>query len=184
MGIPFIQRLDITADVDQVLRDLAALLDGTTDWVPGSQIGLRHRPGAENVWKDALGSLTDPSGANRRAWDRDFSQWNDGIPEYTRSMLDQLAAAEGVTWGRVRFMRSMPKTGLSMHVDPEPRYHLVLETNPSAIFAECYTDRSERCTGYHMPRDGHWYRVDTTREHFIYNGGWTPRIHLLATPAS
>jgi hypothetical protein len=176
----FITKLDLSADPARIIEDLAYLLGNITKWEPGNQIGLRCRPNAADPWKDSVGSLYDRQTKQQLAAEADFSEWCPNIPAYTREMLESLAAAENVGWGRVRFMRSMPKTGLSMHVDTEPRYHLVLDTNPSAIFAECFRDQEVRCTGYHIPRDGHWYRVDTVREHFVYNGGWTPRIHLVA----
>lgn len=176
----FITKLGLTADTRRVREDLAGLLPLVNGWGGSTQIGLRCRPGTDDPWKDAVGSLTDPSGGNRRASEADFTEWCPGIPAYTRSLLEALAVVERVRWGRIRFMMSRPKTGLSMHVDLEVRYHLVLETNPGAIMAECFTGSSHRCTGYHIPADGHWYRIDTRREHFVYNGGWEPRIHLVA----
>jgi hypothetical protein len=177
---PFITKLAARTDPTQVMQDLDAILDGTTIWEPQNQIGLKYRPGAVDQWKDATGSLYDLTTGVELAREEDFTEWCHGIPFYTRAALEMLERSEGVVLGRIRFMRAMPKTGLSMHVDLEQRYHLVLDTNPSAIFAECFKDQEVRCTGYHIPHDGHWYRVDTTREHFIYNGGWTPRIHLVA----
>ncbi len=40
---------------------------------------------------------------------------------------------------------------------------------------------SAKC--YNIPADGSFYRVDTTKEHFVYNGGWEPRIHLVICSA-
>lgn len=177
---PFITRLDLTADHQRVFQDLTELLSVVNGWGTNNQIGLRCRPGSADPWRDATGSLTDPDGTNRRASERDFTEWCPGVPIYTRSVLEALASVRGCTWGRVRFMMSLPKRGLSMHRDTERRYHLALVTNPSAILSECFTDQPHRCTGWHIPSDGHWHLVDTRREHFAYNGGWEPRIHLVA----
>jgi hypothetical protein len=177
---PFITKLPMAANAAQVLVDLAHLLENHTSWDPHNQIGIRCRPGAKDPWKDAAGSLYDPETKEKLASEEEFTEWCPSVPIYTQTMVRLLESSERVVFGRVRFMRSMPKTGLSMHVDTERRYHLVLDTNPSAIFAECFAEGNVRCVGYHMPRDGHWYRVDTLREHFVYNGGWTPRIHLVA----
>lgn len=177
---PFITKLTARANPTQVMQDLNAILDGRTTWEPQNQIGLKCRPGAADQWKDATGSLHDPITGDELATEGDFTGWCQNVPFYTRAALEMLERSEKVVLGRIRFMRAMPKTGLSMHFDLEQRYHLVLETNPSAIFAECFRDSDIRCTGYHLPMDGHWYRVDTMREHFVYNGGWTPRIHLVA----
>lgn len=177
---PFITRLELKADPRRVMEDLEGLLPVVNGWGTTNQIGLRCRPGCQDPWKDAAGSLTGPQGENRRAVETDFTRWCPGVPDYTRAALEALSLTQGVDLGRVRFMMSLPKRGLSMHVDTEIRYHLALVTNPSAILAECFQDQPHRCTGWHIPRDGHWYRVDTRREHFAYNGGWEPRIHLVA----
>ena len=178
----FIVQLPLTVDVDRINTELANILANHSPWDPYNQIGLRQRPNAVNPWKDCCGSLYKNGQA--QAYEHDFSEWVPMVPAYTQAVIEELAAVYAFKIGRVRFMRAMPKIGLSMHVDPEQRYHLVLETNPSAIFGECFTDREERCRGYHLPCNGHWYQVDTTREHFIYNGGWTPRIHLVVDPVS
>jgi hypothetical protein len=77
----------------------------------------------------------------------------------------------------------MPKSGLSVHPDFEHRYHLSIVTNKYSYFGEHVgeTDVSAKC--YHIPSDGYFYKVDTTREHFVYNGGWEPRIHLVLCEA-
>ena len=69
-----------------------------------------------------------------------------------------------------------------MHVDEQVRYHFVIETNPAALFFCCFDAGDMRCIGYHVPDDSRWYRVDTRREHFVYNAGWEPRIHLVCCP--
>ena len=76
-------------------------------------------------------------------------------------------------------MRLMPKTGLTVHADFEMRYHYALVTNPNAFFGEKGGENDVAATCYHIPADGNFYRVDTTRHHFVYNGGWEPRIHLV-----
>jgi hypothetical protein len=43
------------------------------------------------------------------------------------------------------------------------------------------SDVSAKC--YHIPADGYFYKVDTTKDHFVYNGGWEPRIHLVICEA-
>lgn len=179
----FITRLDFRADPNQLMADLRSLIPLVPDWETHrtNQIGLRCRPGASDPWNDAVGSLTDPDGQNRRASEADFTEWCPAVPGYTRAVLEALASVMSIRWGRIRFMRTMPSRGLTMHRDTERRFHMVLETNPSAILGECYQGTGmERCRGYHLPRDGHWYLVDTRREHFAYNGGREPRIHLVA----
>jgi len=178
----FISKLDQSVDLSRVINEIRSLLDFKIGWEPENQIGLRHRAGSEHPWKDSVGGLWERERNVRMASESDFSVWHQDCPTYTKQVLEELAAKEKINWGRVRFMRSLPKTGLSMHTDDEPRYHLVLWTNPSAIFGECYKNNVIRSICYHIPADSYWYKVDTTREHFVYNGGWSPRVHLVACP--
>jgi hypothetical protein len=177
----FIERLPLTASKDQINKDLSDILC-TTSWEPRNQIGLRHRPGCQDQWTDGYGSLFDRTTGTRLSKEDDFSEWNDSIPEYTKNALVLLADHEKVRFGRIRFMRLLPKTGLSIHVDEQVRYHFVLETHKDAIFCECFEDSPVRTIGYNIPADEHWYRIDTRRSHFVYNGGWLPRIHLVVCP--
>lgn len=185
--LPFLQKLNLTSDVDQINTDLSLILEKYSSWEPKNQIGLRHSShGSSNVdqWKDSTGWTYNTITKERLSKESDFNCWNDDIPLYTKLAITQLAELENITaWGRIRFMRLMPKSGLSMHKDDGFRYHFVLETNPSCIFGECFSSGEIRTIGYHVPLDGHWYKVDTSREHYVYNGGWTPRIHLVAVPA-
>lgn len=180
----FIQKLSYKADITSVLADLTYITENFKKWEPDNIIGLRHRPNCADQWIDSSTStLYDRSTQQFTAVEKDFSQWNDNCPLYTRSLLEELAQLEGISWGRVTFRLSNSKTGLSMHIDKEPRYHLVLQTNQNSIFGECFDNNNVRSICYHIPADGYWYKVDTTREHFIYNGRWTPRIHLVCCPA-
>jgi hypothetical protein len=173
----FIQKLDYHVDIQRVRDDLDYILNNHCTWEPDRQIGLRHRDLCENPWKDSVGGLPN------KQEELLFSQWNADCPEYTKEILLNLAKQENISWGRIRFMLAGPKQGLSMHYDHQPRYHLVLQTNISAIFGECFNHSPVRAMCYHIPANGYWYKVDTTREHFVFNGGWEPRIHLVCCPA-
>jgi hypothetical protein len=177
----FINKLSVQVDMEEILSDMYEVLD-LYNWNENNQIGLRHRLNCENKWTDSIGGLYDKSTSIRLANEKDFSEWNDSIPLYTKTMLETLATSEGISWGRIRYMRLMPKTGLSIHRDDKARYHLALITDKNSIFAECFNNTDIRCTGYNIPVNGHFYKVDTTRYHFVYNGSWEPRIHLVCCP--
>ncbi len=177
---PFIERTNFTTDIDQLNVDLDLIATEKTKWEPDNQIGVRHRAGSADQWKCGTGWIYDPVKKVAIAEESDFKFWNDGTPQRLIDDLENIAASENFLWGRVRFMRLMPKQGLTMHVDKGFRYHLVLKTNDSAIFGECFKDSAIRATCYHIPADGYWYKIDTSREHFVFNGGYTPRIHLVA----
>jgi len=180
----FVEKLSYVSDYKIVRQDLDTVLANYVNWLPYNQIGLRHRDNCQDQWKDSCGGLHDPETKLPISSEAEFSNWNDYCPDYTKQIVTELALHEKINLGRVRYMLAMPKTGLSMHFDKEIRYHLVLQTNISAIFGECFRNNAVRSICYHLPANGHWYKVNTRKEHFIYNGGWEPRIHLVVCPAS
>lgn len=174
----YITKTSHSVDLTQVQSELDYLISNRP-WPQWNQLGMRHRPGAKDVFLDAHGSLYDREQGKFIAKESDFTEWNPLLPQYTKQILEDLAAKENFTFGRVRFMRLLPKTGLSVHPDFEQRYHLVLKTNPHAFFGFTVQGQEETARCYHIPADSHFYKVDTTKEHFVYNGGWEPRIHLV-----
>jgi len=185
-----IKKLEYTSHLDRMKEDLNNLLL-VVPWpkedfdlkLPGNQLGVSYRRGAKDIILDASGSLYDKQQQKFIAKESDFTEINLGVGEYTRSMIANLAQKENTVFGRIRYMRLMPKTGLSIHADFEMRYHYVLETNKYALFGDATPDSELSAKCYHVPADGHFYKVDTTREHFVFNGGWEPRIHLVICEA-
>jgi hypothetical protein len=188
-----IKKTQFSVDHSKIMDDLNHILTHTT-WPifdpqdprkPINQISLRHRPNATgDLWADGNGSLVDRETGNVLAVESDFSQWNEKLPNYTKQALEQLMKTENVNFGRVRYMRLMPKTGLTVHTDKEQRYHLVLSTNRFSMFGHVYESSEELGKVYHMPADSHFYKVDTTLGHFVYNGGMQERIHLVCSIAN
>lgn len=180
----FIEKTDVCADLVLMKAELLFItekigwpkkLDLQGKTLSSNQIGLNHRPGAENQFLDNVGSLM----AQTIAKETDFTEYNDMIGETTKQALETLSRVEDVKFGRIRYMLLPEKTGLTVHTDTEIRYHYVLETNPNAFFGERVEDTNLAAKCYHIPADGHFYRVDTTRPHFVYNGSREPRIHLV-----
>jgi hypothetical protein len=178
----FIKKIDLTADSDQMQACLDTVLT-MTEWGVENQIGLSHRTVVEkDIWKDCVGSLYDRETGLDIANEQEFSTLNSNIPDYLKSKLAELAIAENIGIGRVRFMRLLPKTGLSVHADTSVRYHFVLKTNPHAYIAHTFHAGHVSALCFHIPADGSFYKVDTTKQHFVYNGGPEPRIHLVICP--
>jgi hypothetical protein len=184
----FIEKINFNVDLDQMLLDLTQV-EKEVGWPEkmfthnnrsyhANQIGLTHRPESEQPWFDASGSLYDKEQKHFIGKESDFTEWN-GIGEYTRSIIEDLSNQVGIHFGRIRYMKLLPKTGLSVHHDFEPRYHLVLKTNPHAYFLDCTQEGDVQAKAYHVPADGYFYKVDTLRNHSVFNGGWEPRIHLV-----
>ena len=175
----FLNRLELSSDLELMRASLSSILE-ITDWAKLNQIGLNYRSGAADTWHDGAGSLYNASTGNHFADEHDFDQWND-LPEYLRGELTRLSTEYNFNPGRIRFMRLLPKTGLSIHKDRGVRYHYVLKTNPGAVFGEWHPHHENAQCGviYHLPCDAHWYKINTRLHHFVYNGGATERIHLV-----
>ena len=183
----FIQRLNLTSDILKMTQSLNHILN-LYPWPEGNQIGISHRPGAKDQWLDAAGSLYNYETKKFEASESEFTQLNSNIDSYLLTQLQLLEKIQKLKLGRIRFMRLLPKTGLSVHLDTEVRYHFVLSTNSRAyisVVESQYTNSSdvpEAGKLFHMPCDGYWYKVDTRQTHFVYNGGSTERVHLVVCP--
>ena len=114
---------------------------------------------------------------------KSFLFWHDKIPEYTRQIIEKLAEQEKIEpLLRVRYLCQGPGRGLTIHKDPRVRYHFVIETNPGALFfnvLDCGPTVEHNLCPYHLPVANHFVKVDTTQQHFVYNAGTLPRIHLV-----
>lgn len=179
----FIVKLPFQVDLDRVSTDLDELLKHYHWTLPENiiqnQMGIKHRLGAKNVWLDASGSLYDKKTNSFTGSEYDFTEWNPHLPTYTRSIIEYLENDQRVKIGRARFMLLPSRKGLSIHRDFEKRYHLVIKTNPSALFGIAENSGPVKAVCYHIPADGHFYEVDTTKDHFVYNAGDDDRIHLV-----
>lgn len=75
--------------------------------------------------------------------------------------------------GRVRIMRSLPKTCLTWHWDDFPRVHFVMKTQPGCFMV--FEDEVK-----HLPLQTWWY-TNTLSNHTAFNGSREDRYHLVAT---
>lgn len=74
--------------------------------------------------------------------------------------------------GRVRLMKSKPKTCLSWHQDTSKRLHYPIKTQEGCLMVI-------EDTAYKLEQ-GTWYETDTTKFHTAFNGSREERIHLVA----
>jgi len=170
----FITKLNHNSNHDRILSEAMTLWRKHPD---SNQISLRHRAGAENILLDGVGTI------DKNASEHHYDQWSIDVTHYTRQEIERLGENLGVKFGRARFMCLKPKTGLTVHRDQEKRYHLVLSTNQHC-WVGCKLDSvgdatTIRGVDWHLPADDEWYCVDTTKMHWVYNGGTTDRIHLV-----
>jgi hypothetical protein len=176
----FIQKINFQTNTLQVSIDLEQILLNT-QWFE-NQIGLKHRINASNKFQDCIGSLYSKEQRKFIANELDFTEWS--IPDcYIKKQILTLCELEKFNVGRVRFMRLLPKTGLSVHMDQEFRYHLVIKTNINSYICQNINIENNTlqplATCYHLPNDGYWYKVNTKEKHWVYNGGNDERIHLV-----
>lgn len=183
-----VNKTEFSVDLEQMVKDMNTVLElqawpesplGTN--LVGNQISLKHRKNHID-WLDGVGSLKDKDG-NTFAEEKDFTDWHPLVPNYTKSVLASLEQSANVKFGRVRYMRLHPKSGLRVHFDFEYRYHLALQTNKFCMFGHYYEGAEEVAKCYHIPSNGFFYNVNTTLPHFVYNGSTEDRIHLVCCVA-
>jgi hypothetical protein len=173
----FIKRTDLLVDLNQVQNDLQTLIS-INGWPDKNQLGLRHRLNATDIWTDAHGSLYDHMNKVFKDSETSFTEWNPYVPEYLKNVIEQAAKQYNFKCGRIRILRLMPNRGMSVHADTEERFHLVIKTNPHAYMFKVDKETNVPI-GQHIPADGYFYKVDTTLDHFVFNGGKEERIHLV-----
>lgn len=102
--------------------------------------------------------------------DRDFttvcSQFRGTVFEEIITMLKK-----HYSLGRVRIMKSEPKTCLSWHIDHSPRLHFPIKTQ-----AGCFMVIEDEVI--HMPETTWWW-ANTVEEHTAFNASKESRIHLV-----
>ena len=183
---PGIERLEQPRfDIDLLQAALSDVLANTEydnsygEWGFGT-LPVTRRPGTDG---------RDPVDLSGRFWTRpdssytevprdaivDEAAYTELVPDfagtYFEEVIDQLRTI--ATIGRVRINLKQPYNANSWHRDPEPRIHIPLHTNPGCVFVV-----NRFCT--HLPADGSVYFTDTRGYHSAFNGGETPRVHLVA----
>jgi len=182
----YVEKLDLTFDIDDLRRGLETVL-AICDWHPHhNQIGLTQSIGSDAIesWYNAAGSLIykwgndpfDKDGVLKKIdivrAESDFCYF---VREFSdtvfKDVFDKLSARYKL--GRVRLMKSRPKTCLSWHTDSEKRLHIPIITNLGARLVI-------EDTANHLIADGSVYIADTTKYHTAFNSGMEDRIHLVA----
>lgn len=186
----FIQLHDLPIlNLDTCLTDM--LQDELVSWHnTNHQICLNTVPGEENNYSLGCGSLVWDWDNAREIENDDGSKTLD-VPRFEiekqeqdftvlcRQFVDtpfELAYRKlerKYHLGRVRIMRSNPKTCLTWHVDRHPRVHYPIKTQEGCIMV--IDDRAQ-----HLPKDTWWF-TNTLSKHTAFNGSGDIRIHLVAT---
>jgi hypothetical protein len=171
-----IQRIEgLEFDVDKLVHDYEVV----RGYPHGrdNQVGLTCRPGAEDPWRDAAGTLGDKIPI---PLERDFTEFNPHLVGlYIHHVY--LTLCDRFRIGRSRIMKLPSIRGYTMHRDTTKRIHVPIITGPDCLFIEALSGRSGLYSAvcHHIPADGGAYMVDTTRRHSAHNGSWHDRVHLL-----
>lgn len=100
-----------------------------------------------------------------------FCEFN---PRFRDTYLESIWKDFPFPVGRVRLMMLTQKHAYSLHCDAEPRFHIAVDTNP-----DCYLIYKDRPEWFHVPADGHLYRVETNYFHSAMNCSEELRTHIV-----
>ena len=95
----------------------------------------------------------------------DFTEFNFDLP-YINHIIDELNLY------RTRVLVLHPKVCYTLHRDPSKRIHIPVVTNDL-----CWVIVNKEIM--HLPADGRYYEIDTTKEHTALNGSWQVRTHIV-----
>lgn len=159
------------------------------DWGPSNQICINSPWPGNRDYLLGTGSL-QYDWANKRRIENPDGSFTWDVPEFEEQYseidfryltetfrdtpLEEVYNLVSSRWsfGRVRLMRSQPKTCLSWHTDTSPRLHYPINTQEGCLMV--VEDEVK-----HMPADT-WWMVDTTLPHTAMNASRESRVHLVA----
>lgn len=164
------------------------LSNGTISWSKDKQICLNSPPQKDDFhlgcgslvydWNNAETIIDEKTGAERIH-----------VPEYETPLKETdftelCSVFQGTAFeeiyrelvkryhvGRVRLMKSLPKTCLSWHVDQTPRIHYPVKTQTGCLMV--IEDEVK-----YMPQNT-WWETNTVYEHTALNASKEDRIHLV-----
>lgn len=162
--------MDYELDFDAIHKEVFEILSNY-DLNTQVQVGMTHRLGAEDEYKDCIGSLYDFEKHEFIAHEEDFTEFNSN---HIGGALHRLYQDIG-SIGRMRIMSVPPRSCYTMHVDDYYRLHVVLKTNEN-----CHFLFPTQNIMYHMPCDKQLRWVDTREQHTFVNSSRDQyRVHIM-----
>jgi len=139
------------------------------DWLGDDKKGIavQHSKYCKDVYHDRLVKVKHLKGEEH--------EYNIINPLFKDTIFEQILRNYDGYGARILSMS--PMTMYSSHMDPMPRLHLVLETNPF-----CFMLFPEHKKMYHIPEDNNVYYVNTSEIHTMVNTakpGFADRIHFV-----
>lgn len=136
------------------------------------RLGLTHRPGAADPWRDAGTGQYDQETGLARFEEAEFSEFNE---ELAGSYFHEIHRSLPFRVGRMRLVALEPSEIYHMHTDASRVAHIAVTTNEDSRFL--YRSGST----HHVPVDGRIHVFNTKMPHSAYNAGSTSRVHLTMT---
>ena len=177
--------LDLKTELNRLI------MNGEIDWAKhDNQISLTTMPGHEDDYLLGSGSLVFdfsraetvkyPDGSEKLEvpkFDipRQESDFTVLCTQFKNTLFETVydALANKYHLGRVRLMRSNPKTCLSWHIDYHPRVHYVIDT-----YTGCFMIIEDEL--HHLPNNT-WWHTNTLLKHTALNSSDNTRVHLVVT---
>lgn len=171
-----------------LITDLFSMIENNTIYWNGNQICINSTKADCNNFLLGTGSLS-------KNWNKSVTKHSDKITSITVPLKENQLKEEEFTeicpifqntqiekiynflsnkyiLGRVRFIKSDPRTCMSWHKDSSTRIHYSLSTDEGCMMVI----ENEII---HMPRNT-WWLTNTTMNHTAFNASMSSRIHLVA----
>lgn len=175
-------------DFPNLITDLFSMIENNTIYWNGNQICINSTKADCNNFLLGTGSLS-------KNWNKSVTKHSDKITSITVPRKENQLKEEEFTeicpifqntqiekiynflsnkyiLGRVRFIKSDPRTCMSWHKDSSTRIHYSLSTDKGCMMVI----ENEII---HMPRNT-WWLTNTTMNHTAFNASMSSRIHLVA----
>lgn len=121
-------------------------------------------------------SLSDSASYVPEADERNYTKKNENV----KGIFDNILSSFKAEVCRTRFAVLMPGFRTATHIDADTDYtiriHIPIITNTEAVFGII---KNGRLKEIHLPADGDAWFVNAGFPHYVYNGGKTPRVHLI-----
>ena len=162
-----IEKLDFNVDINRLRSDTKKVL---TEYPVNDQNQIcfqNTKPNLTDVY-EGTGDARLPYCPTYNKPEKDFIYFNN---EFKDTIFYDISLKFS---GRMRLHVLSSKTCYWMHLDPNIiRYHFAIFTNDNCFIL--YKNKNH----YHIPADGHCYKMDARIDHTALNAGKENRIHLV-----
>lgn len=173
----YVKKVDnFKVDIERFRIETAKFLQQHPLHKEKNQVCLTHRENSLDPYYEATGALYDFDQKVFYFKEGDMRIFHEAWrSSYLYDVYIQLREIIPYPIFRLRFMKLMPISCLSLHHDPTMRLHIPIETNENCLFI------FKNQIPVHLPADGSAYIVDTRQIHTVLNGDRkASRLHFVA----